>query len=224
MDKFYKTGLVIGRFNPIRNGHVYLINEAIKRCQRTLVLVGSAQEEKTLRNPFSAKDRINLIEMCYSYSVLKGELVVKGINDLKNELNNDFSWGEYVISEVRKHLNGDFADLIIYGNDPVKRTWFNPEEIPETYELFVPRAEQAISATYARGLLAIGDKAEWKKVTPEAIHQSFDYLRCKLLGVKEYSEILTEIDDFTIEDFIEVYKRLEELDREAKISKLNADK
>ena len=219
MEKLYKNGLVIGRFAPLHIGHNKLINESIKRCEKTLVLVGSAQESGTLRNPLPLNMRINLIRQSYP-GIPAQALLIRGINDLKNELNNDFSWGKYVKKEVVKCL-GVFTDLIIYGNDPKKRTWFNPSDIPETYELFVPRDE--ISGTYVRGLIVINDEAEWKKVTIPYIHNMYDEIRNQIMSIPVYQDIYAQISSHpTIENFMRVYKKFEEEDYAKKLSALNA--
>lgn len=219
MEKLYKNGLVIGRFDPIHTGHVKLIHESLIRCERTLVLVGSAQESGTLRNPLNIKTRINLIRQSFpGYS--EQALLIKGINDLKNELNNDFSWGDFVKSEVIRHL-GVFADLIIYGNDPIKRTWFNPSDIPETYELFVPRDE--ISGTFTRGLIVTDNYEEWKKITIPFIHDKYNEIRDEIMSVPVYQKIYDEIkSNLTIENFLRVYKKLEEKDYQKKLATLQA--
>ena len=217
MEKLYKNGLVIGRFDPIHIGHCKLINESLKRCNKTLVLVGSAQESGTLRNPLDIKTRIALIRSSYP-ELGENELLIKGINDLKNELNNDFSWGEFVKSEGTRHL-GCFTDLIIYGNDPIKRTWFNPKDIPETYELFIPRDE--ISGTYVRGLIVIDDRENWEKVTPNLIHNMYDEIRNKIMKVSAYKKIYAQIKtNLTIENFFKVYQKFEKEDYKKKLSAL----
>ncbi len=217
MEKLYKNGLIIGRFSPVHKGHNKLINESLKRCKRTLVLVGSAQESGTLRNPLNLSFRTQLIRKCYP-GLTDQALMIRGINDLKNELNNDFSWGEYVKTKVINYI-GDFTDLIIYGNDPVKRTWFNPSEIPETYELFVPRDD--ISGTYVRGLIVINDEAEWKKVTIPFIHDMYNEIRDKIMSVPVYQKIYAQIEsDPTIENFLEIYKKFEKEDYLRKLAKL----
>lgn len=219
MERLHKNGLVIGRFDPIHLGHYKLIYESIKRAEKTLVLVGSAQESGTLRNPLDLNMRISLIKQSF-HSIPPQALLVQGINDLKNELNNDFSWGEYVKNEVIRHL-GVFADLIVYGNDPQKRTWFNPSDIPETYELFVPRNE--ISGTFVRGLMVIDNKDEWRKVTIPYIHSRYDEIRSQIMSVPAYQEIYTQIKSHpTIKNFMEVYRKFEKEDYNRKLSDLKS--
>ena len=116
---------------------------------------------------------------------------------------------------------GIFTDLIIYGNDPVKRTWFDPEEIPETYELFVPRDKT--SGTYVRGLIVINNESEWRKVSAPYIHNMYDEIRSMIMSVPVYQEIYAHIkSDLTIENFLRVYKKFEEEDYQKKLAALQA--
>ena len=59
-NKLYKLGLVCGRFSHVQNGHLSLIDVSMCLAEKTLVLVSSAQEYGTLRNPFKAETRIRL--------------------------------------------------------------------------------------------------------------------------------------------------------------------
>ena len=63
--KKYNLGLICGRFGPIHKGHQSIINTSIERCDKTLIFVGSAQESGTLRNPFSADFRMDLIRKVF---------------------------------------------------------------------------------------------------------------------------------------------------------------
>ena len=214
--KAFKRGLIIGRFAPIQIGHNKLIEIGLELCESTLVLIGSAQESGTLRNPYDLKTRIDIIKKSYP-GVPDDVLMIRGINDLKNELNNDLSWGNYVKSEVIRH-QGHFSDLAIYGNDPVKRSWFEPNELAE---LYVPRSE--ISATYVRGLMIIDNELEWQKETSPLIHNMYNELRKKLMNVTIYRDIYNSISsNLTIEAFMELYSKLEEDDRHKKLEDLQA--
>lgn len=213
--KAFKRGLIIGRFAPIQLGHNKLIDIGLELCESTLVLVGSAQESGTLRNPYDIETRISIIKKSHP-EIPDDVLMIRGINDLKNELNNDLSWGNYVKSEVIRH-QGHFSDLAIYGNDPVKRSWFAPNELAE---LYIPRDE--ISATYVRGLMVINNELEWQKTTSPLIHDMYDELREKLMSVPVYEEIYNSISStLTMEAFMECYSKLEENDRNKKLADLH---
>lgn len=51
----------IGRFEPEHIGHDTVIREGLSRAQRMLVLVGSANEPRSRRNPFYADERIGML-------------------------------------------------------------------------------------------------------------------------------------------------------------------
>lgn len=89
--KKYKLGLVCGRLAHIHNGHKLIIDESIKLCNRTIILLGSSQESNTLRNPFTADFRIELIKKVYKDS--KNIEIVK-LPDLTNELDLTQEWGD----------------------------------------------------------------------------------------------------------------------------------
>jgi nicotinamide-nucleotide adenylyltransferase len=59
--KKYRTGLLIGRFQPLHLGHIWLINHALQFVDSLIIGVGSVsiQDED---NPFSYEERKKMIE------------------------------------------------------------------------------------------------------------------------------------------------------------------
>lgn len=57
-----KTGIFIGRFNPPHKGHISLIKNLLKEVDKLIILIGNADERNTKRNPFSGKERIQMIK------------------------------------------------------------------------------------------------------------------------------------------------------------------
>jgi nicotinamide-nucleotide adenylyltransferase len=55
-------GLFLGRFQPVHNGHVHALKEIFKKEEKVFVVIGSAQASHTPRNPFSAGERILMIQ------------------------------------------------------------------------------------------------------------------------------------------------------------------
>ncbi len=54
----------IGRFQPLHQGHLSVIGQALRRSGHLLVLVGTANEARSLRNPFTAEERAEMIRAC----------------------------------------------------------------------------------------------------------------------------------------------------------------
>lgn len=57
----YDALVFIGRFQPVHNGHVSIIREALKRTSRLIVLIGSSNVARSPRNPFNYEERVNHI-------------------------------------------------------------------------------------------------------------------------------------------------------------------
>jgi bifunctional NMN adenylyltransferase/nudix hydrolase len=57
-----KYGVFIGRFQPLHAGHLNSINKIVEQGLIPVILIGSAQERGTEKNPLSFVERRNLIE------------------------------------------------------------------------------------------------------------------------------------------------------------------
>lgn len=136
---------------------------------------------------------------------------------MTNEYDISYEWGKYVIDNVKKY-EGKFSDLIVTGNDDLRKGWFSEEQMKNTTEILVDRKKLDISATELRGYLLLNDKQTWEKYVPKEITDDFENIRKELLKVKEYREIEEKIkENKTIAKFKEIYKEYEEKDKLAKI-------
>ena len=213
-EKKYKLSLILGRFNHIHKGHELLIDLSIKESEETLVLLGSAQEEMTLRNPFKFETRKKLIKKIYGDKVL-----IYGLNDMSHEHDISFKWGRYILDNVY-NLTSKRPDVMYYGNDESRNGWFSKEDINGIDKKIISREKVNISATNLRGLILINQKDEWKKYVDEKIFDEFDYLRDELLNIPIYKEIYEKIkDNLCLENFFSVYKVYEIKDKEEKMNK-----
>lgn len=132
---------------------------------------------------------------------------------MTNEYDISFKWGQYVIDNVKKYEN-EFADLIVTGNDDLRKGWFSEEQMKNTTELLIDRKKLNISATELRGYLILNDKEIWKKYVPKEIENDFNKIREKLLEVREYQEIQEKLKNNPIlENFKKIYKAYEEKDK-----------
>ncbi len=56
----------IGRFQPFHKGHKAVIDAALERARHVVVLIGSAKEARSIRNPFSWEERSDMIRGAFS--------------------------------------------------------------------------------------------------------------------------------------------------------------
>ena len=214
--KKYKLGMICGRFSHIHIGHQLIINKSIDECEKTLILVGSAQESNTLRNPFTADFRIKLIRKIYNAPNIK----IEKLNDMTNVYDISYEWGQYVIDKTIEY-EGEFADVIISGNDESRKGWFSEEQLKNVEEILIDREKLKISATELRGYILTNNKEEWRKYVPNQLIENFDEIREKLLSVEIYKKIFEEMgEDTSIENYNKIYKKYEIEDKKLKIKNI----
>lgn len=179
MEKKFEFGLVLGRFHHLHKGHQQIIEMARSLCQKTLILIGSAQESGTVRNPFKVETREEIIRQIYQDE----DVLIGTMADMTNENDICFEWGSYILKNVEK-MTGKVPDLMVYGKDESRKGWFSKEDRQKFSELIVARDKIDISATRLREFLVQNEKEKWMQYVPEAIWDKYESLREELLQVK----------------------------------------
>jgi len=102
-----KRILFPGRFQPFHNGHLKVLTDLLDRFDEIVIVVGSAQEGYTCRNPFTAGERIEMIDRVLgSMGIDRGRYWLIPVPDLHKPL----AWTSYVLSMVPK------VDAVASGN------------------------------------------------------------------------------------------------------------
>ena len=60
------TAVLIGRFQPFHNGHLALLRQALSTAQQVVVVLGSAYQARSPKNPFTWQERAQLIHASLS--------------------------------------------------------------------------------------------------------------------------------------------------------------
>lgn len=89
------VGYTIGRFNPLHLGHVSMINPMVKDNDFSLILVGSANKQRTKKNPFTYAERAHLLTHLYPNTI------VLPLNDFSDEQ----AWINEVDRKVKETLS-----------------------------------------------------------------------------------------------------------------------
>lgn len=88
-----KTGIFIGRFQPIHQGHIHAIGIAASQVDKLYILIGSANACRSIRNPWTYDERVNMIRSkLWSTRISNVELV-----PLNDHPYNDTQW----IADIR---------------------------------------------------------------------------------------------------------------------------
>ncbi len=114
MGRKFERALYPGRFQPFHLGHLEAVRHILESSSEVIIMVGSALESHTLRNPFTAGERITMIRMALNeanvdpsrfYIIPVADLEIHGI------------WVSHVCSLVPK-----FG--VVYSNEPLTRRLF----------------------------------------------------------------------------------------------------
>lgn len=100
--------IFIGRFQPFHLGHKSVIDEALKRAKNVIMLIGSANLPRSLRNPFTVTERTAMIKGAYDEQTAN-RIHCVGLDDA---LYNDTKWLQYVQACV-KSVTGDISNKTI---------------------------------------------------------------------------------------------------------------
>ena len=103
MNKPYDVGLIVGRFQTFHKGHEKLVETGLLLCDRILILIGSAQESFTERNPYNITTREAMIREVYGNNP---NIMIYGLSDMTNENDICAEWGRYLLDGLIFYLSG----------------------------------------------------------------------------------------------------------------------
>ena len=180
--KPYDVGLICGRFQTFHKGHEKLVDTGLMLCDRLLILIGSAQECGTERNPLNINTRTKMLKEIYGDNP---NIMIYGLADMTDEDDIRPEWGRYLLDNVDRYIYKN-PEVMIYGNDESRSQWFDKKDLANTTELIINRAELPISATILRQLMVADSRKEWMKWVNPKLHKMYDELRRELMSVDFY--------------------------------------
>ncbi len=173
-------GLFIGRFQPFHKGHLAIVEQMLDRCDSIMIGVGSAQNQREMRNPLSGGERIEMIREFFESRDI-GPYEIYPIPDI----NCYPAWPYYVKTILPKF------DVVYASSDVVLRlfrsTRVDVEKIDE-----INRDEWKGSEIRKR----IREGEEWRSLVPDEIA---DYLEDKKMAeyVKAVMEAIPDVEKKT---------------------------
>jgi len=147
-------GLLIGRFQPFHNGHVYVIKEIQKEVDEVVICIGSAQKSHSLENPFTSGERVMMIKKSlYENGITKNYYIIP-IPDVEN----NSLW----VSNV-KSLGPPFSK--VYSGNPLVKRLFEERGIKVATPPMYNRKEY--SGTEIRKRMLEGKP--WEGLVPKGV-------------------------------------------------------
>lgn len=174
-----EIALLIGRFQPFHMGHLHAIRYIHQRHESFVIGLGSAFESHTLRNPFTAAERMKMIFLALDEEgISRNRYYIVPIPDTDIH----YTWVSLV-----KMLVPEFD--VVYSNDPLTITLFKEHGIKVERIPFFNR-EVYSGEEFRRRVI---NDEPWEDLVPKAVAE---YL--KVTGVVKRIKELSKTDKVSI--------------------------
>lgn len=121
MNKKYDTLVYIGRFQPIHSAHIEIIRQATELARQVIIIIGSARQPRTYKNPFSSAEREIMIRSATADTGDRNCSI--RIEHNTDTIYNDQAWAARVQELVNKHTAG-LKSIGIIGHDKDESTFY----------------------------------------------------------------------------------------------------
>lgn len=162
------TALILGRFQPLHNGHLKLIKSAAIENDNIVIAVGSAQYANLRDNPFSFAERKEMIKKVLIIECITNYRIV-AVDDIYCE-------GQYV--EHLEKQTGKF-DVIYTGENVNTKKLFQEKD----YTALSTERFFGVSATEVRNMMINGQ--DWEELVPENVAE---YIK-SINGIKRIKKL-----------------------------------
>ena len=121
----YDVLVFIGRFQPFHDGHKRVVDRALTMSKKVLILIGSANVARSIRNPWTFEERKEMIQLSYlqehALSDMGKRIAISPLNDI---MYNDDQWiaqvQHYATQEVLHNLEGNTRNVHNHGLQDAK--------------------------------------------------------------------------------------------------------
>ena len=170
--------ILIGRMQPVHNGHMQVINKILQEVDEVIIGIGSAQLSHEIKDPFTAGERVVMMSQALAdENVDPSRYYIIPMQDI----NFNAIWASHV-----KMLTPPFS--IVYSGNPLVKQLFSEEN----FEVKQPPlySRKTLSGTEVRNRIL--NDGDWEELVPNAtvklIKEINGVERIKNLSKKEISE------------------------------------
>lgn len=192
MSKKFNQIVFIGRFQPVHNAHVAIMRRALELADKVIIVIGSANQPRSVKNPFNVDEREMMIRQAWYKISIPTHLEIVSVED---NVYNDQAWAVAVQEAVTPLLTGEKTGIIGHKKD---ETSFYLSMFPQWTFIEQEEVEPLHAATIREHYFTKGTNVNFLKgVVPDS---TFDFLS-RFHGGPEYEYIVGE------KEFIDNYKK-----------------
>jgi bifunctional NMN adenylyltransferase/nudix hydrolase len=189
----YNTIVYIGRFQPAHNGHIATMQAALEQANRLVVVIGSHNTPRDIKNPWTAPERETMIRECLSAEDNARVSFVYA----ENRLYSNTFWArnvERLVNEVVAGFNFVNPTIAIIGNGKGDKDTSEYVDYFKQWKRIpmscVKLGEMPLHATKIRELIFTGHAGFISHAVPEGVHH---YIR-DFMFTEEFSVLKAEYD------------------------------
>jgi len=124
MTKQFDTLVLIGRFQPVHSAHAEMIRRATELAKQLIIIVGSAKQPRTFKNPWSSTERRMMLQNVCD-TMPQNNCAIR-IEENIDTIYNNPAWAARVQTIVGKHTqSGDSIGIIGHKKDPSTEEYLN---------------------------------------------------------------------------------------------------
>ncbi len=189
----YDYGVIIGRFQPFHNAHLALIREALKIAKNLIVVIGSDNQPRTIKNPWTSDERHDMVRFVHE-DLIKQDTMLSTKEDprllwvvyAKDYLYNNMLWVAAVQEQIDEITGGSKSVKLIGHKKDASSFYLNCfPQWGDYVEINVNSSQLSIDATKVRDLMFRLDKIGIKSLVPESIYESI----CSFMDTPEFERL-----------------------------------
>ena len=183
MNQQFDALVFIGRFQPFHVAHQKVVDQALKKAEKVVIVIGSAKGPRAIRNPFNFDERKRMLLGAFSPDDQARIFCVPVIDTLYN----DERWIQSVQKAVGSALNPSDKQVGLIGHDKDSSSYYL-SLFPQWSSLSVPNFDHHLSATPLRERYLLSGEID-RQHLPVATQQFLE----EFLETKSYEALKSEI-------------------------------
>lgn len=174
-----ERGILIGRMQPVHNGHIQVIKKTLEEVDELIICIGSAQLSHELKNPFTAGERVMMLTQALAENDINpSSYYIIPLEDI----NYNALWTSHV-----KMMTPPFSK--VYSGNPLVKQLF----AEDGYEIRAPHLYDRLHLSGTEIRRRMLENENWEELIPEScvkiIKEVNGIERLKNLSKKEISDL-----------------------------------
>ncbi|MDO5849212.1 MAG: nicotinamide-nucleotide adenylyltransferase [Methanobrevibacter sp.] len=172
-------GILIGRMQPVHNGHIQVIKKTLEEVDEIIIGIGSAQLSHELKNPFTAGERVMMVTQALAENnIAPNRFYVIPMEDI----NFNAIWTAHV-----KMMTPPFSK--VYSGNPLVKQLFSEDG----YEIRTPHLYDRLHLSGTEIRKRMLNDEDWEELVPKSTVRIIEEIngveRLKNLCKKEISDL-----------------------------------